>query len=101
MNRTIQKTVLLLSLILVLASGFCGFSLMNTMAEEPAAPVRPDCYMSIEIRRGDTLWDIAEVYAAGTQLSVPEYVARLKQINGLGEDTIHEGRHLVILYKAP
>ena len=98
MNRTIQKTVLLLSLILVLASGFCGFSLMNTMAEEPAAPVRPDCYMSIEIRRGDTLWDIAETYADACGLSVQEYVQELKDINGLNGDLIHEDHHLTIVY---
>ena len=55
-------------------------------------------YKSIELKAGDTLWDIAETYADACSLSVPEYVQELKAINGLRGDLIHEGQHLTIVY---
>lgn len=95
-----KKMLFLLSLILILGSGFCGKSLLNTMAEEPQAPKMVTYYQSIEIEKGDTLWAIAEEYAPGTGMTVPEYIKQLKQMNHLGEDTIHEGCYLTIVYQA-
>ena len=40
-------------------------------------------YKSIELKSGDTLWDIAETYAAACGLSIPEYVQELKASMGL------------------
>ena len=96
-----KKVLFVLALMLLLGSGFCGRSLMNTMAEEPAGPKMVSYYKSIEIKKGDTLWDIATEYAPYTDLSVPEYVRQLKQMNHLGEDTIHAGCHLIVTYQAP
>lgn len=96
-----KKVLFVLALMLLLGSGFCGSSLMNTMAEEPAGPKMVSYYKSIEIKKGDTLWDIATEYAPYTDLSVPEYVRQLKQMNHLGEDTIHAGCHLIVTYQAP
>lgn len=95
-----KKILFVLSLLILLGSGFCGTSLMNTMAEEPATPETISYYKSIEIERGDTLWGIAEEYSPQTDLTVSEYVHLLKQMNHLGEDTIHEGCHLVVMYQS-
>ncbi len=96
-----KKVLFLLSLIVLLGSGFCGTSLMNTMAEEPVGPKMVSYYKSIEIEKGDTLWGIAKEYASQTNLTVTEYVSQLKQMNHLGEDTIHAGCHLIVMYQAP
>jgi hypothetical protein len=32
---------------------------------------------------------------------VEEYVKQLKQMNRMGEDTIHEGNYLTVMYKHP
>lgn len=96
-----KKILFLLSLILILGSGFCGKSLLNTMAEEPQSPKTVTYYKSIEIEKGDTLWAIAEEYAPSTGMTVTEYIKQLKQMNHLGEDTIHAGCYLTIVYQVP
>lgn len=96
-----KKILFLLFLVVLLGSGFCGTTLMNTMAEEPAVPEMVSYYKSIEIEKGDTLWEIAEEYAPQADMTVTEYVRQLKQMNHLGEDTIHAGCHLVVMYQAP
>lgn len=54
-------------------------------------------YTSIEIQKGDTLWDIAQEYAADFA-SISDYVEELKELNGLGDDRIHAGQFLTICY---
>lgn len=96
-----KKLLFLLSLILILGSGFFGKSLLNTMAEEPHPPKAVIYYKSIEIEKGDTLWTIAEEYAPSAGMTVTEYIKQLKQMNHLGEDTIHAGCYLTIVYQIP
>ena len=54
-------------------------------------------YKSIEIQLGDTLWDLAEEYC-DDQVSIKEYISEVKELNGLGTSTIHEGQYLVVPY---
>lgn len=94
-----KKLLFLSFLILILGSGFCGLSLLNSMAEVSDEPKAVIYYKSIEIKSGDTLWSVAEQYAPGTGLSTADYVAQLKKMNHLaGKDTIHAGRHLTVMY---
>lgn len=60
-------------------------------------PVDYTYYKSIEIQEGDTLWGIAEQYSAGE--SIPEYIEKVKELNGLSSDDIHESRYLTVIYK--
>ena len=53
-------------------------------------------YKSIEIRKGDTLWDIAEQTKPVDCGSTAEYVQVLKDMNRLGSDDIQSGRHLIV-----
>lgn len=53
-------------------------------------------YKSIEIRKGDTLWDIAEQTKPADCGSTAEYVQVLKDMNRLGSDDIQSGRHLIV-----
>ncbi len=93
-----KKLMTILALVVLIGSNFFGHSLMNAMAEEPAGPEMSRCYKSITIQEGDSLWAIAQEYSCGTQYSVKEYVAELKKMNGLKEDTIHAGNHLTVMY---
>lgn len=54
-------------------------------------------YRSIEIRKGDTLWEIAERTKPADSVSTPEYVQVLKEMNHLSSDTIMTGQHLIIM----
>ena len=55
-------------------------------------------YKSIEIRKGDTLWDIAKQTKPADFGSTAEYVQVLKDMNRLGSDDIQSGRHLIVAY---
>lgn len=94
------------SLVYVLLSALLGctfFSLflMNALAEEPQKPNMVSYYTYIQIQPGDTLWSIAETYTKGTDLTVEEYVHQLKQMNHIGEETIHTGHYLTVMYQRP
>lgn len=54
-------------------------------------------YTSIDIKKNDTLWGIAKQYAQeGTD--IPGYIREIKSINGLSDDNITQGQHLVVYY---
>lgn len=98
--RRVKRVLMLAVMIVVLGSGFCGNILMNAMADDHMNHDQEIFYKSIEIQDGDTLWKIAQDYAGELDLSVSEYVDRLRQMNSLQEDTIHAGRHLTVMYRA-
>ena len=91
--------ILLLAVLLILGSGMCGDALGNAMAEGPEETVRLTYYKSVRIRTGDTLWDLAEQYAPDTDLTIVQYVEKLRQMNSLKDDTIHAGNYLTVMYQ--
>ncbi len=54
-------------------------------------------YMSIEIEKGDSLWEIAQEYRE-PGCSTKEYVDELIALNNLSSDNIQEGQHLIVSY---
>lgn len=93
-----KKNLFLVFAILILAISLCGASLLNTKAEESDVPKAEVYYKSIQIRRGDSLWTIAEEYAPGTGMTTKEYVRELMQMNNLKKDVIHAGYNLTVMY---
>ena len=55
-------------------------------------------YKSIELKAGDTLWDIAQDYADENCDSTNDYIRELMSVNGLESEDIHEGQYLTIPY---
>ena len=58
------------------------------------------CYESYEVQQNDTLWKIAEQYAASYGSSVDAYVKLLRDINHLSGDRIITGQRLIVLYRS-
>ena len=57
------------------------------------------CYKSIVIQEGDSLWSLAERHIdSESETAVKEYIKELKQINQLESETIQTGEHLIIPY---
>lgn len=55
-------------------------------------------YTSVEVKKGDTLWDIASEYVTEEYSSYHEYVDEVKALNGLRSDYIRSGQSLVVPY---
>lgn len=94
-----KRWLVSISLSIALIGLFFGFFLMNVSAKEAFESGRVSYYTYIQIQPGDTLWSIAEDYAVRTDITVDEYVLRLKQMNHIGEDTIHVGHYLTVMYQ--
>lgn len=96
----IQKLFLFMAAFIVV---FClSISLGSNFAEaqEDAGNVHTvrKYYKSIELRSGDTLWDIAREYMDENYDSIDDYIKELMEINGLTSDQIQEGRYLTVSY---
>lgn len=65
-------------------------------------PEQTPYYRSITVRKGDSLWSIAEEYApAGDKKSLSAYVEDLRSINSLRRDApLQIGQSLLVVYYA-
>lgn len=54
-------------------------------------------YTSIDIKKNDTLWGIAQQYAQEGS-DIAEYIKDIKSINRLSDNNITQGQHLVVYY---
>lgn len=88
----------LLTTIFVLLCMLIGSSMASSGQSKAAQNDSYKYYTSIEIERGDTLWNIAEEYMTPEYGSVQEYVDEIKAVNDLGDDEIHSGQYLMIPY---
>lgn len=96
-----KKSVILLWFTMLTGCMLLFMFFVNAMAKEPQPPRMISYYTCIRIEPGDTIWSIAETYSQRTDLSVEDYVLRLKQMNHMGEDTIHAGHYLTVMYQLP
>lgn len=89
-------------LILVLLFSISAiFSFKSAMAQDPSLIQPQKYYKSIEIKYGDTLWDIALEYMGEFYSSPEDYIKEIKYINNLKNDRIIEGRFITIVYFNP
>ncbi len=99
-NHRFRSLTVILLMILAFCSGFFGHTLLNARAEEKASHSLNRYYTSVQLRQGDSLWDIARQYRAGSGYSCQEYVEELKRMNGLKSEQIHSGEYLTVVYFA-
>lgn len=99
-KRRFRNVIVVLLMILAFCSGFFGHTLLNAYAKEKSVQPMNRYYTSIQLRQGDSLWDIADQYSKGSNYSVKEYVNELKKINRLKGEDIHSGEYLTVVYFA-
>lgn len=82
--------------VMLLVSIFMGRTIFTSMAKEEnqATPF----YKSIQIKKGDNLWNIADQYKERSSMDTHEYVDCLIQMNSLKNDRIHAGQYLTVVY---
>lgn len=96
--RRMRRFFIALMMIAAFCSGFFGHTLLSAHAEEKGAQAPNRYYTSIQLKNGDSLWDIAHTYAGGSGYTVREYVEELKRMNGLDSEDIHSGEYLTVMY---
>lgn len=88
------SAVLFLICGILLGSGFLSSARFNASDKDSLYKY----YTSIEVASGDTLWTIADKYAAGGASDKACYIQELREMNHLQDDTIHAGDYLTIAY---
>ena len=53
---------------------------------------------SIEVQKGDTLWEIASIYMSDEYDNLNDYIHEIKLSNGMTSDEIHTGNFLILPY---
>ena len=89
--RLIAGAILLIIIILAL---YCFTRTVTAQRETDRAKI----VTSVEIKKGDTIWSIAQLYITDEYNSVNEYVDEIKLSNGLSNDLIHAGNYIVVPY---
>ncbi len=111
MNRTIRYTVkdrtnlnrirmwtiggLLLILLILISMLFFTKTVTAKGSHERTKRVT-----SVEVKKGDTLWSIADSFMSEEYDNIGDYVEELKDSNGLTTDTIHAGNFIIVPYYA-
>lgn len=52
----------------------------------------------IEVKPGDTLWDIASEYISDDYDDMNQYIEEIKSSNGMTSDEIHSGNYIIVPY---
>lgn len=85
--------------IVTLIMAFALITVLSTSGPDDkasASTTKQKYYTSIYIEDGDSLWSIAERYAAPESGSYNDFIDEVKQINDLGDSSIEYGCSLVI-----
>ncbi len=97
-RRRLRNFIIILLMLAAFCSGFFGHILLSAHAEEPATEPKNRYYTSVQLKKGDSLWDIAREYYSESDYSLTEYVDELKRMNGLTGDRIHSGEYITVVY---
>lgn len=80
---------------------FVSGSIILSSIKTQAAPAEPSYkyYTSIQLQKGDTLWNIAKKYMTVEYTDTDEYIAELCTLNRISAgDPIHSGQYLTVPY---
>ena len=82
----------IVALVIIIGLFAMFFLRQPTFAQEDSVIV----YESVQIHEGDSLWTIAEQYAAGEQ-DIRSYIQDICSLNNLSaDDTIYAGEYLIL-----
>lgn len=96
-----RKMILLLTTVLLITIGSIVFGSIFSSAQSSAeeSGIQYKYYKSIEIKKGDSLWSIANEYCEDEYYdNTKDYVKELKEINNLKSEKIHYGQRLIVAY---
>lgn len=100
MNRQKRRERLLILAAAAMIMIFVMIRTSSVSAKSAAGEPKTRYYTSITIESRDTLWDIAGKYYDSARENRRDYIRTVKSMNGLTDNTVKAGSHLVIYYWA-
>ncbi len=97
-KKQLRKQFVLFILTVIVLFISCAFfgNILTSAHDKNEVNTKNDCYTSIAIQYGDTLWSIAETYMPEDYSSVQDYIKHLKKINNLKSDDLQAGKYLIV-----
>ena len=99
-RRAVNKRDLFLGSIALCVVIILSVLFISRTVEAQGSVGKTKIVASIQIEKGDTLWDIAKEYMTDEYDTVTDYVEEIKASNGLVSDTIHAGNYIIVPYYA-
>lgn len=81
---------------LLILTAFCVH--MSVSVQAYAAPGRTECFTSIQVQHGESLQTISARYYSREYKSREAHMQRIKNMNHMTSDTVHEGAYLIVPY---
>jgi len=99
-QREIRRNIILaVAATIVLIVLALSFHSITSLASSDTEDISYKYFTSIEIEKGDTLWDIAEEYFDADHYACKnDYIAEVMVMNNLKSDEIVSGQYLIIPY---
>lgn len=94
-----KKQAALLTILFVMTAAITGCIVFgSTKTQAAPAETSYKYYTSIQVQKGDTLWNIASNYMSDEYASVNDYIEEICEINHIADSDIHSGQYLTIPY---
>lgn len=59
---------------------------------------KAECYISVQVRSGESLWEISERYYSSEYKDMNQYMKKIMRLNHMSGEDIHAGAYLIIPY---
>lgn len=53
-------------------------------------------FLKIEVKQGDTIWDLSNIYKGQHKLSTKEFIKQVEELNNMDADLIKGGQTIVL-----
>lgn len=93
-----QKLTILTGLFVVTAAVIGCILFGSTKAQAAPAETSYKYYTSVQVQKGDTLWNIASEHISEEYASMNDYIEEICEINHISDSDIHSGQYLTIPY---
>ena len=93
-----QKRIIAIAIIIMVSLGILLGTGISALASNDKTVGSYKYYKSICIEEGDTLWDIADEYIAGTDMSHDDYIQEICELNNIYKNEIHAGEYIIVSY---
>jgi LysM repeat protein len=63
------------------------------------ADLKEDNYLRVTVESGDTLWELANVYATDSNMSTKQFIDWVNEQNAINDNLLHPGDELIVPIK--